>query len=167
MKFEVIYTFYHLFRDLGAVKCLYPSGKTYLKLVLSALGPERVCAADEEQLLGREVRDDADVVLALGLKRERGKQDSGQKVWFLFVAGISNLTGFLLFQESARLYPKGLLKCENIFPSESSPSLSEGRQQPAAAAGPFTHAAAAALGRILIKVPRATAAATRAAPGTA
>ena len=47
---------------------------TYLKLVLAALGPERVCAADEEELLGREVRDDADMVLALGLKQERGER---------------------------------------------------------------------------------------------
>ena len=41
---------------------------THLELVLAALGAEGVGAADEEQLLGRQVRHDADVILALVLK---------------------------------------------------------------------------------------------------
>ena len=48
---------------------------TYLKFVLAALGPEGVGAADEQQLLGRQRRDDSNVILALVLKREREKKE--------------------------------------------------------------------------------------------
>ena len=44
---------------------------THLELVLAALGAEGVGAADEEQLLGRQVRHDADVILALVLESRK------------------------------------------------------------------------------------------------
>ena len=55
---------------------------TYLKFVLAALGPEGVGAADEQQLLGRQRRDDSNVILALVLKREREKRGSVSTIFF-------------------------------------------------------------------------------------
>ena len=42
---------------------------TYLKFVLAALGPEGVGAADEKEFLGRQMRHDSNVILALVLKK--------------------------------------------------------------------------------------------------
>ena len=44
---------------------------THLEFVLAALGAEGMGAADEEQFLGRQVRRDADVILALVLKSRK------------------------------------------------------------------------------------------------
>ena len=56
--------------------------RTYLKFVLAALGPEGVGAADEQQLLGRQRRDDSNVILALVLKREGQKRGSVSTIFF-------------------------------------------------------------------------------------
>ena len=56
--------------------------RTYLKFVLAALGPEGVGAADEQQLLGRQRRDDSNVILALVLKREKEKRGSVSTIFF-------------------------------------------------------------------------------------
>ena len=70
------------FREKGKTKTVFEEGTfvfasvfAYLKCVLAALGPEGVGAADEQQLLGRQRRDDSDVILALVLKREREKKE--------------------------------------------------------------------------------------------